>query len=184
MSIFIYVGSKTVGPFPTYVRHCLLGQCFGTNGQSGIGVARIGSSSEGGGNPAHGNAEFPVVLRRAISDFSASHFPQISTAVDRSLGLSARSGICRNTADSNQSDLVPESGSQYQRNIPGHVALAWGRTVSRPAHKRVPVEMATVDARLGAVLSIVQTLNVKNWIGKTIVALQCHYPIYLTLRKN
>ena len=45
-------------------------------------------------------------------------------------------------------------------------------------------EMATVGARLGAVLSIVQTLNVKNWIGKTIVALQCHYPIYLTLRKN
>ena len=45
-------------------------------------------------------------------------------------------------------------------------------------------EMVTVGARLGAVLSIVQTLNVKNWIGKTIVVLKGHYPIYLTLRKN
>ncbi len=45
-------------------------------------------------------------------------------------------------------------------------------------------EMATVGARIGTLLRVIQAVNPGNWIGKTIVALKGYYPIYLTLRKN
>jgi ubiquinone/menaquinone biosynthesis C-methylase UbiE len=48
---------------------------------------------------------------------------------------------------------------------------------------RFKFEMQTVRSRLGVLLSILDRLNVGNWLGKLIVLLRGHYPIYLTCRK-
>ncbi|MDQ2842508.1 MAG: class I SAM-dependent methyltransferase [Acidobacteriota bacterium] len=45
-------------------------------------------------------------------------------------------------------------------------------------------EMATVATRLGNVVALLQAANYRNWIGRAIVALKGHYPIYLTVRKD
>jgi SAM-dependent methyltransferase len=45
-------------------------------------------------------------------------------------------------------------------------------------------EMQTTATRLRHVIRALQFANVGNWIGRLIVALQGHYPIYLTVRKN
>ena len=45
-------------------------------------------------------------------------------------------------------------------------------------------ETKTVSGKLGAAMSLLQKVNVNNWIGRVIVALQGHYPIYLTIRKR
>jgi SAM-dependent methyltransferase len=45
-------------------------------------------------------------------------------------------------------------------------------------------DTASTGSRLGAVVSAVQMLNVGNWIGRSIVMLRGHYPIYFTMRKN
>ena len=45
-------------------------------------------------------------------------------------------------------------------------------------------EMATVATRLGKVVRALQAINHRNWIGRTIIALKGHYPIYLTVRKE
>lgn len=45
-------------------------------------------------------------------------------------------------------------------------------------------EMQMTARRLGSLVRMLQMLNVGNWIGRLIVALQGHYPIYLTLRKT
>jgi hypothetical protein len=45
-------------------------------------------------------------------------------------------------------------------------------------------ETAIVAGRLGRVMSAVRVLNVGNWIGRSIVRLRGHYPIYFTMRKN
>jgi ubiquinone/menaquinone biosynthesis C-methylase UbiE len=45
-------------------------------------------------------------------------------------------------------------------------------------------EMTTVAARLGKVLAAIQVINYGNWIGRTILAMNGHYPIYLTVRRD
>jgi ubiquinone/menaquinone biosynthesis C-methylase UbiE len=45
-------------------------------------------------------------------------------------------------------------------------------------------ETAIVASSLGRVLSAVRVLNARNWIGRSIVRLRGHYPIYFTMRKN
>jgi len=45
-------------------------------------------------------------------------------------------------------------------------------------------ETTVVASRLGRVISVVRMLNVRNWIGHSIVRLRGHYPIYFTMRKN
>jgi SAM-dependent methyltransferase len=45
-------------------------------------------------------------------------------------------------------------------------------------------EMERTTIRLGRLISVVQTLNVGNWIGRSIVLAQGHYPIFLTLRRE
>jgi SAM-dependent methyltransferase len=50
--------------------------------------------------------------------------------------------------------------------------------------RRFDFETAIVASSLGGVMSAVQILNVRNWIGRSIVRLRGHYPIYFTMRKN
>jgi len=50
--------------------------------------------------------------------------------------------------------------------------------------RRFEFETAIVASRLGRVMSAVRMLNVANWIGRSIVLLRGHYPIYFTMRKN
>jgi ubiquinone/menaquinone biosynthesis C-methylase UbiE len=45
-------------------------------------------------------------------------------------------------------------------------------------------EMRTTATRLQRVIGALQALNFRNWIGRLIVALKGHYPIYLTVRKS
>ena len=45
-------------------------------------------------------------------------------------------------------------------------------------------EMQMVAHRLGKVIGVFRKLNVGNWMGRLIVLLQGHYPIYLTVRKG
>jgi len=44
-------------------------------------------------------------------------------------------------------------------------------------------EMKTVASRLHRVLSFLHKINCRNWLGRLIVAMQGHYPIYLTVHK-
>jgi SAM-dependent methyltransferase len=44
-------------------------------------------------------------------------------------------------------------------------------------------ETKTVGGKLGGTIRCAQTINVGNWIGRLIVALQGHYPIYMTVQK-
>jgi ubiquinone/menaquinone biosynthesis C-methylase UbiE len=44
-------------------------------------------------------------------------------------------------------------------------------------------ESQGVAGKIGGVITVVQKVNLGNWMGRLIVALQGHYPIYLTLRK-
>jgi SAM-dependent methyltransferase len=44
-------------------------------------------------------------------------------------------------------------------------------------------EMQMVASRLQGLVGVVAKVNVGNWMGRLIVALQGHYPIYLTVRK-
>jgi ubiquinone/menaquinone biosynthesis C-methylase UbiE len=44
-------------------------------------------------------------------------------------------------------------------------------------------EMKTVASRLRPVMSFLQTINRRNWLGRLIVAMQGHYPLYLTVQK-
>jgi SAM-dependent methyltransferase len=50
--------------------------------------------------------------------------------------------------------------------------------------RRFEFETTVVADKLGAVISAVRKLNARNWIGRSIVALRGHYPIYFTMRKN
>ncbi|MBZ5723471.1 MAG: class I SAM-dependent methyltransferase [Acidobacteriia bacterium] len=45
-------------------------------------------------------------------------------------------------------------------------------------------EMQMVASRAGGLIAALQRINRGNWAGRVIVALQGHYPIYLTLRKT
>jgi ubiquinone/menaquinone biosynthesis C-methylase UbiE len=45
-------------------------------------------------------------------------------------------------------------------------------------------ETGAVAGRLHGLIGFLQKINRGNWIGRTIVAAQGHYPIYLTLRKR
>lgn len=44
-------------------------------------------------------------------------------------------------------------------------------------------EMQMVAGRLERLMSLIGKINARNWMGRLIVALQGHYPIYLTIRK-
>lgn len=54
------------------------------------------------------------------------------------------------------------------------------RRLSRPFQ----FEMERTATRLGKLIGIVQRVNVGNWIGRSIVLAQGHYPIYLTVRRE
>jgi hypothetical protein len=45
-------------------------------------------------------------------------------------------------------------------------------------------EMERTAGSLGKLIGAVQRINIGNWIGRSIVAAQGHYPIYLTLRRE
>jgi SAM-dependent methyltransferase len=45
-------------------------------------------------------------------------------------------------------------------------------------------EMERTASKLQTVITAMQRLNIGNWIGRTIVAAQGYYPIYLTIRRN
>src|SRR5208282_6069264 len=45
-------------------------------------------------------------------------------------------------------------------------------------------EMERTASKLQTAITAIQRLNVGNWIGRTIVAAQGYYPIYLTIRRN
>jgi len=45
-------------------------------------------------------------------------------------------------------------------------------------------EMETVRSRMQGLIGMIRKVNVGNWLGHAIVALQGHYPIYLTVRKG
>lgn len=45
-------------------------------------------------------------------------------------------------------------------------------------------ETKAVRGRTGAMVGVLQAVNLGNWVGRLIVALQGHYPIYLTIRKG
>lgn len=45
-------------------------------------------------------------------------------------------------------------------------------------------EMERMATKLQSVITVMQRLNVGNWIGRTIVAARGYYPIYLTLRRD
>lgn len=45
-------------------------------------------------------------------------------------------------------------------------------------------EARVVANRTGGLIATLQRINYGNWVGRTMVALQGHYPIYLTLRKT
>jgi SAM-dependent methyltransferase len=49
---------------------------------------------------------------------------------------------------------------------------------------RFEFETTVVAGKLGVVIAAVRALNAGNWIGRSIVALRGHYPIYFTMRKN
>jgi len=53
------------------------------------------------------------------------------------------------------------------------------KRLSEPFH----FEAQVVKGNIGRLIALLQTLNVGNWAGHLLVALQAHYPIYLTLRK-
>jgi SAM-dependent methyltransferase len=44
-------------------------------------------------------------------------------------------------------------------------------------------ETQTVSGKLGTAMGLLQKINVNNWVGRLIVALQGHYPLYLTVKK-
>lgn len=45
-------------------------------------------------------------------------------------------------------------------------------------------ETAVVATKLGVLIGSIRALNFGNWIGRSVVGLRGHYPIYLTVRKN
>jgi hypothetical protein len=45
-------------------------------------------------------------------------------------------------------------------------------------------EMQMVAGRIQGLIGFVRKINLGNWMGRLIVALQGHYPIYLTVRKG
>lgn len=45
-------------------------------------------------------------------------------------------------------------------------------------------EAQVVEGSIGRLLKIIQAVNVGNWIGHLLVALQAHYPIYLQIHKG
>jgi ubiquinone/menaquinone biosynthesis C-methylase UbiE len=45
-------------------------------------------------------------------------------------------------------------------------------------------ETTVVAGRLQGLIGVLRTINRGNWVGRVIVALQAHYPIYLTVRKG
>jgi SAM-dependent methyltransferase len=45
-------------------------------------------------------------------------------------------------------------------------------------------EMQMVAGRIQGLIGFVRKINIGNWMGRLIVALQGHYPIYLTVRKG
>jgi SAM-dependent methyltransferase len=53
------------------------------------------------------------------------------------------------------------------------------KRLSEPFH----FEAEIVKGTIGRLIQLLQKLNVKNWVGHLLVALQAHYPIFLTLRK-
>lgn len=92
----------------------------------------------------------------------------------------------------------------FARTIRTEINPMWCRRAVRQLSKKYPVkllslgdeifldrlaqpfhfEMERTARKLETVIAVVQRLNVGNWIGRTIVAAQGYYPIYLTLRRE
>ena len=92
----------------------------------------------------------------------------------------------------------------YARTLRTEINPPWCRRLVKALSKRYRVRLVTlgedvflerlakpfvfeaqgVSRRLAPLVGLLQRLNVGNWIGRTIVGLQGHYPMYLTLRKD
>ena len=92
----------------------------------------------------------------------------------------------------------------FARTLQTKVNPVWCRRQVRKASRRYPVELLSVGEdlflerlaqpfvfememvknRIQNLIVAVKKLNVGNWIGHLIVALQGHYPIYLTVKKG
>jgi SAM-dependent methyltransferase len=48
----------------------------------------------------------------------------------------------------------------------------------------IEYDMERTATQLGTLLKLVQRLNVGNWIGRTIVLAQGHYPLYFTVQRK
>jgi SAM-dependent methyltransferase len=92
----------------------------------------------------------------------------------------------------------------FARTIRTEINPVWCRRAVRQLSKKYPVKLLSLGdeifldrlaqpfhfetestaRKLQTVIAIVQRLNVGNWIGRTIVAAQGYYPIYLTLRRE
>jgi ubiquinone/menaquinone biosynthesis C-methylase UbiE len=91
----------------------------------------------------------------------------------------------------------------FAKTLQTQVNPIWTRRAVRKLSKRYGVELVSlgeelflerlsnsfvfetqmVAGHLGKVIRIVQRINRGNWMGRTIVAAQGHFPIYLTLRR-
>jgi SAM-dependent methyltransferase len=91
----------------------------------------------------------------------------------------------------------------FARTLHTEINPAWCRRTVQKLNATCPVEVVSlgqelflerlrepfqfesngVASKIGGVIALVQKVNVGNWMGRVIVAVQGYYPIYLTLRK-
>jgi SAM-dependent methyltransferase len=91
----------------------------------------------------------------------------------------------------------------FARALHTEINPAWCRRTIREVDRAYPLELVSLGGdiflerlskpfrfetqmaagRIGKLVGMMQRLNGANWIGRLIVALQGHFPIYLTVRK-
>jgi SAM-dependent methyltransferase len=74
---------------------------------------------------------------------------------------------------------IKELGRTYQLD---QVSLGEQTFLARLS-KAFVFETQVVQGSIGRLLKVIQTVNVGNWIGRVLVGLQAHYPIYLQIHK-
>jgi SAM-dependent methyltransferase len=92
----------------------------------------------------------------------------------------------------------------FARTMRTEINPVWCRRAMNQVNKKYPVtllslgddifldrlaqpfqfEMERTASKLQTIITVMQRLNFGNWIGRTIVAAQGYYPIYLTLRRD
>ena len=100
--------------------------------------------------------------------------------------------------------LVFRRDPAFARTLETRINPIWCRRVVRQLGRTCPLELISlgddlflerlsrdfvfetqmVAGRLQRLLGILRMVNRGNWVGRLIVALQGHYPIYLTVRKG